>query len=187
MRILIVCTANVCRSPMGAALLDKHLAAAHIGARVRSAGTHAGAIGTDPEAIAAMNRHGLDIRNHRPRLLTRAILANEGADLVMTMTREQLRAVSVMSEGVFPHAFTVRELARRALPTHHGRQLRDASVKGWLHALSVGRNACDLVGEDFDDDVADPYGLTAAAHLAAAAQIDECMAEITRGLGTWTH
>jgi protein-tyrosine-phosphatase len=171
---------------MAAALLQKNLAAANIGARVRSAGTHGGVLTTDPEAVAAMSRHGLDIRTHRPRLLTHAILTNEGADLVITMTREQLRAVSVMCEGVFARAFTMRELARRGLPTHQGRQLRDASVKGWLQTLSVGRNACDLVGEDPNDDVADPYGLTPAAHLATAAQIDECMAEITRALGTWS-
>jgi protein-tyrosine-phosphatase len=85
---------------MAAALLEKHLAGANIGARVRSAGTHAGVLATDPEAVAAMNRHGLDIGNHRSRLLTRAILANEGADLVITMTREQLRRVSD-DEGVF--------------------------------------------------------------------------------------
>jgi protein-tyrosine-phosphatase len=39
-------------------------------------------LATDPEAVAAMNRHGLDIEHHRSRLLTRAI-RYEGADLVI--------------------------------------------------------------------------------------------------------
>jgi protein-tyrosine phosphatase len=186
MRILVVCTANVCRSPMGAALLQKHLAAASIGARVRSAGTHAGMLATDPGAIATMRRHGLDIGDHHPRLLDHAMLANDGADLVITMTREQLRAVTVMDAGVFRRTFTARELARRVFPLRTGQQLGDASVHSWLRMVGHDRNPRDLIGEDANDDVADAYGLTAAAHDATAATLDACMADIARSIGAWS-
>jgi protein-tyrosine-phosphatase len=171
---------------MAAAFLQKHLAAGHIGARVRSAGTHAGTIDTDPDAVWAMKRHGIDINTHLPRLLTRTILANEGADLVITMTREQLRAVAVMGEGAFVRAFTVRELARRVFPMRSGESAGDTSVQAWLHAVSVGRNRRDLIGDDPDDDVVDSYGLSPAAHLATAAQLDQCTADITRALSMWS-
>lgn len=72
-RITVVCTGNICRSPMGEWLLRERFEAAGLGHRVvvDSAGTTAWEEGNpaDPRAIAAMHRHGHigDYSDHRAR------------------------------------------------------------------------------------------------------------------------
>jgi protein-tyrosine-phosphatase len=90
--VLFVCTGNICRSPMAAAIARDLLAAAGSSdVEVSSAGTQAlagnGATGL---AIAIAEEHGLDLLGHRARQLTPELVA--GADLVVGMTREHTEA-----------------------------------------------------------------------------------------------
>lgn len=80
--ILVVCTGNICRSPMAAALLSHHLADATASPRVGSAGT-AALTGqpSAPEAVTLMSERGLDISGHRARQLDYDVL--KGTDLVL--------------------------------------------------------------------------------------------------------
>ncbi|MCZ7584257.1 MAG: low molecular weight phosphotyrosine protein phosphatase [Deltaproteobacteria bacterium] len=92
--ILVICTGNVCRSPMAAAALRAKLFERGIdGIRVSSAGTHGGAIPhATHEAILAAEDHGLDLTGHRSRLLTEE-LADE-ADLIIAMDHTHVAAVA---------------------------------------------------------------------------------------------
>ena len=86
--VLVVCTANICRSPMGAALLKHALAAAPEPLRsveVLSAGVAArqGDPATD-YAVAALKKVGLDLSRHRSQPVTQELLDNALAVLVMT-------------------------------------------------------------------------------------------------------
>ncbi|MBP8002854.1 MAG: low molecular weight protein arginine phosphatase [Chloroflexi bacterium] len=93
--ILIVCTANICRSPVGEALLQEKLRSnGYEGWTVASAGTWA----QDGRRAAEfsqllMSERELDISGHRSRNITTEILAD--ADLVLCMESghaEALRA-----------------------------------------------------------------------------------------------
>lgn len=93
--ILIVCTANICRSPVAAALLDDRLKQKGLKDwTVRSAGTWAVAPrGASRNSVAVMKRVGIDITGHRSRMVEESHL--EQADLVLTMEdghAEALRA-----------------------------------------------------------------------------------------------
>lgn len=69
MRILIVCTGNICRSPLAEAALRVRAAEAGLRIEVESAGTHdyhAGE-GADPRAVAAGRNRGYDLTEHRAR------------------------------------------------------------------------------------------------------------------------
>jgi protein-tyrosine phosphatase len=95
-RIIILCTGNICRSPMAAAVLESALAdgretsaAGHDGVvAVSSAGLGA-LVGypADDCAIRLLHARGLDISTHRARAFDGALgLAH---DLILTMTLEQ--------------------------------------------------------------------------------------------------
>ncbi|MFM2071870.1 MAG: hypothetical protein RLZZ623_2133, partial [Actinomycetota bacterium] len=163
-RVLIVCTANICRSPMAEALLRHHLATCDADVIVTSAGTRRGSLGStalsvDRDAASVVAGFGsefgtgdVDITAHTPRQATRELIDLEGADLVITMTRTQLREVATSARGAFGRTFTLRELARRAgdaqRPIHRALYLDpdpDSASKlssdfgNWVQALGAGR------------------------------------------------
>jgi hypothetical protein len=79
-RILLVCTANVCRSPMAQAILADKLARRRITAEVVSAGLLEGGLPTAPEAIEAVAADGPSTGGYR----SRSVVADDvsRADLV---------------------------------------------------------------------------------------------------------
>src|SRR5258708_3166420 len=86
-RILLVCTGNICRSPLAEALLHRALEQRSVeGVSVTSAGTGAwdGAPASEGAYLVGLER-GLDLSGHRARLLTRELV--EEADLILTMAR----------------------------------------------------------------------------------------------------
>ena len=166
----MVCTANVCRSPMAAALLTQHCNELGLEVVVGSAGVQAHDLPVDPDAVAAMAEYGLDISAHRPRRFDRNLLGESG--LVITMTRDHLRTVATTVPGVLRRSFTAKELARR-LTTLETLDLEE---------LNAGRSARDLMGNDPTDDVADPYGQSLQLHRQCAAELDEPMRVIAHAL-----
>jgi protein-tyrosine phosphatase len=87
--ILVVCHGNICRSPVAEALLARELAAFDI--EVQSGGFIGFNRPPPAEALAAAERHGVDLSNHRSRLVT-ADLAR-AADLIVVMDPTQRRLV----------------------------------------------------------------------------------------------
>ncbi|MGQ0701354.1 MAG: low molecular weight protein-tyrosine-phosphatase [Panacagrimonas sp.] len=81
-RILIVCTGNICRSPIAEGLLRARLQGTE--RRVLSAGTSA-LIGypADPLAVEVAMEGGVDIGGHRAQQVTLPLLA--AMDLVLTL------------------------------------------------------------------------------------------------------
>lgn len=185
LRILTVCTANVCRSPMAAAFAQRHLESNGIEALVTSAGTHGGSVLVDPEAVTAMAERGLDITTYGPRLLDRATVTEDGADLVVAMTRTHLQAVAVIGPGVFQRSFTAKELARRTHRVMFEQGLHEPTFAAWRDAVGEGRLARNLMGQDPDDDIADPYGKSLREHRRTADELDVLMAVIAHSIAAW--
>jgi protein-tyrosine-phosphatase len=93
--VLVVCTANQCRSPMAQALVRAR--AARLGQQtkveVRSAGTWAGRQASASEhAVAVMAERGLDISGHAAEEIDAEALA--WADLVLVMTAGHREAIA---------------------------------------------------------------------------------------------
>ena len=92
MRVVVVCTGNICRSPTAEAVLRQQLEQAGLGERVvvDSAGTYAGHGGEapDPRAQEAALRRGYDLSGLRARGL---VPDDAEADLVLAMDRGHLR------------------------------------------------------------------------------------------------
>ncbi|WP_104083270.1 hypothetical protein [Cryobacterium sp. Y11] len=110
-RILIVCTGNICRSPLAEQLLRASLSAAGIDAVVTSAGTRAmtGSAMT-PEAAVLSTQYGAASTDHIARQLTEQLIA--GADLVLTATRDHRREVVTLLPKATRYTFTLNQFAR---------------------------------------------------------------------------
>jgi len=98
--VLVVCTGNMCRSPMAQVLLRAALAARGADdVTVESAGTGAwdGAPASEGAYLVSLE-HGHDLSAHSARLLTRDLV--QRADLILTMSRHhRARVEELGGEG----------------------------------------------------------------------------------------
>ena len=175
LRVLFVCTANRCRSPLAAAVFAR--AAAQRGALVAtsSAGLLASGFPALPEMVAAARGIGIDLSAHRSHRMRAADL---DVDLVIGMERLHVREVAVLSPTALGRAFTFRELARRLAAADPRRAAVPASTD--LAELSAERALRDLLGNADEDDIADPAGGTPEDYAAAVLAITDCAARCAR-------
>jgi protein-tyrosine phosphatase len=93
--VLMLCTGNICRSPMAEGLLRARFAAMGRG-QVESAGIAALVDQpADPLAVELLAARGIDISGHRARQLTPELLAS--ADVVFVMEEGQRHHVERLS------------------------------------------------------------------------------------------
>ncbi|EED33976.1 Low molecular weight phosphotyrosine protein phosphatase [gamma proteobacterium NOR5-3] len=87
LRVLMVCTANVCRSPAAEALLKHHLKALGAGRSiaVRSAGTEVGAPGRrpDPRVLSILDEMGVKSSGMRAKPASQQLMDEAALVLVM--------------------------------------------------------------------------------------------------------
>ncbi|MEC9481695.1 MAG: low molecular weight protein-tyrosine-phosphatase [Halomonas sp.] len=115
-KILVVCTGNICRSPVAGALLRKHLPdrqieTAGLGALVGN--------GVHPEACQLARQESLDVDNHAACQITSEML--QRADLVLVMSEAQRRMVGEIS----PVALGKTMLFGRWLEGGKGKEIPD--------------------------------------------------------------
>src|SRR5689334_22627346 len=103
--ILVVCTGNICRSPMAAGILHDRLEQRGVKLDVTSAGTSGweGSGATD-EAVRAASELGVDISGHVARRFV-PTQASE-SDAIITMTDEHAAAVAQSSPHAAARTFT---------------------------------------------------------------------------------
>jgi protein-tyrosine phosphatase len=175
--ILVVCTGNVCRSPMAEGILREALRE-RFGDEapvVHSAGT-AGWEGSGAmvEAVAAAAERGVDISRHVARRLTPAMVRD--ADLTLAMAREHRDAIQEHAPDAADRTFTLKELVRalEAVPVAVG---AGAGAGGDLVVARVRQAAearrSGFEGNRWDEDVADPLGLPLESFRAIAWELDQ--------------
>jgi protein-tyrosine phosphatase len=151
--VLFVCTGNLCRSPMAAALLRARLEERGDQRTVASAGLVSEGVPPPRQVIDAMWAVGLDLSDHRSRLVDVPMLHD--ADVVLAMTRQHLLDLNVMAPSTWGRMFTFAELIRRAEATGNR---GDETLAEWVGRLHAGRIRADLLGLPVTEDIADPMG-----------------------------
>ena len=170
--ILVVCSGNICRSPIEEGLLRRALDRRLDGAAptVGSAGTIAvdGAAAM-PESVEAARERGIDIRGHAARRLTAELLG-----VGRPRRRHGGRASGRRRSTSCPHAaartFTLKELTRllETEPTADPERPLEVRVGDAADARARGVGA-----NRFDEDVVDPLGMPLETYRAIAWELDE--------------
>lgn len=112
--VLFVCTANICRSPMAAALFNAHARGAGESDRFFSESAGTWAVDDQPasgNSIVAMSKRGIDINQHRARTITREMI--ERAAVVLVMTRNHADALRSEFPAQRAKIHLLSELAER--------------------------------------------------------------------------
>jgi protein-tyrosine phosphatase len=174
----VLCTGNICRSPMAEALLADALARRGVDAHVHSAGLLEDGRPASGHSVTCMAGRGLDLSAHRSRVMTAELL--EGADLIVGMERRHVREAAVLAPASWPRAFTFRELARRAEAA--GPRPPGVALADWLAGLVEGRTTAAHLGESGDDDVADPIGRSLRTYAKCAEALDGLVATVVDNL-----
>jgi protein-tyrosine-phosphatase len=164
--ILVVCTGNICRSPMAEGFLRAAL--------VRRLGddaptvTSAGTAGWDgsratEEAIRAADELGVDIRGHSARHLDDPIL--DDADLIVCMAAEHRTAILHGRPDLSSTTFTLSELVGllEASPA-------SGSIGARVAAATAGRNGSP---PSRAGDIRDPLGEPLDGYREVAAELRE--------------
>jgi protein-tyrosine-phosphatase len=172
--ILLLCTANACRSVMAQAMLSARLTARGVTVPVTSAGLLGGGRRPPPEVISVLAARGLDVSGHRSHVVTISDIT--GADLILGLAREHVRHAIVLRPEAWSRAFTIRELLRRG---------RQAGVRApgepfldWLARAAGDRSRFDLLGRSPADDVADPAGGPLRGYQATAELLDQLIRDL---------
>jgi protein-tyrosine phosphatase len=149
--VLVVCTGNICRSPIGHLLLEHLLAASPVAGQVdvRGAGTYSGHAGEpmQPGAQRVLRERGIDPAGFRATPLSTSSLRS--ASLVLTAERSHRRACVRLVPSVEARAFTLLEAGRLAAAGASG-----VGIDGLVASMHERRGA--LV-DDSRVDVPDPY------------------------------
>lgn len=184
-RIMTVCTGNICRSPYAHLLLAQGLESVRPGAfEVSSAGVGALVDNVvEPGSARHLDAKGIAHADFRARQISERDL--DGIDLVLPMAVEHRKAVLSYAPRLLKRAYTIKEIARlidsaeqsqpwterlaglgtpeerwAAIPTHLARERGRARV-----------------GEGVDD-VADPYRRDDSAFDVMAREIDAAVERV---------
>jgi protein-tyrosine phosphatase len=177
---LFVCTANICRSPMAAALFAEQIDDLTDSVEVSSAGVDTSAIEgpgeVPPEVLEVMAPYGIDLVGHRARGLTASMLVD--ADLVIGMSRRHVQEAILLDPPCWPKAFMLKELVRRGAII--GPRRPDQGIRSWIDAAHGDRTRASLAHRSAADEVADPFGLSLDTYAATAVELARLTSQLGR-------
>lgn len=182
-QVLLVCTGNICRSPMAEGLLRSALERRLGGGAppIASAGTIArdGAPAM-PEAVEAAAELGVDVSSHSAHRLRPEDIRH--ADLILGMAAEHREVVQTLVQDSDARTFTLKEVVRllevagpRPVDPNSDESLRDV-------VADAHRRRADVSGFPGEDDVMDPLGLSLQAYRAVAFELEDLCERLAGGL-----
>jgi protein-tyrosine phosphatase len=172
LRILVVCTANVCRSPVSAMMLDRSLLERDIDAIVESAGFLDAGMPACPMMNAFGAELGIDLSYHRSRQVDPFVIGE--ARLVLAMERRHARDLMVTFDVGFERIFTVGGFVAQSVSTPPMGEGFDE----WLGRIAPCRTHAEFLGANCDHDVVDPHGESKRIHRRAFDHLQTAMDQV---------
>jgi len=182
-QVLLVCTGNICRSPMAEGLLRSALER-RLGDDAPPVGS-AGTIARDgapamPEAVEAVAELGVDVSGHSARRLRPEDIRD--AVLIVVMAAEHREDVQALVPEAEARTFTLKELVR-LMETAGARPVDttpfDMGLRGAVADAHRGRGGSPAIP---DEDVMDPLGLSLQGYRAVASELEDLCERLASGL-----
>jgi protein-tyrosine phosphatase len=175
MRVLAVCSGNLCRSPLAEQLLRARLH--DVGIEFSSSGVVARDGDPMPDEAAALSREfGGDPAGHASRPLVEEHVADSA--LVLGMAREHRRDAVTLLPRASRYTFTLREFARlsRALTDADFDRIRSegdsaARLAALIEEVAANRGYVPPPEDPAEDDILDPYRMDASVYRRSAEQL----------------
>ena len=188
--MLLVCTGNVCRSPMAAQLLRVRLGVLGC-VEVVSAGTDArvGEPMTEQAATIArrLGASATDVAEHRAQQLEPWMLRD--VDLVLALARDHRRVILDLVPSATRRTFTLREFGHISSAGEGLRQGGSGETAGSEDRLrsdvakaAAFRGVVPPFARAEDADIVDPYRRSDAVYEESAAQVASSVDEVGRFL-----
>lgn len=179
--ILVVCTGNICRSPVAAGLLTPRLRGT--GISVSSAGTHA-VIGSPPtpEAIGFVRGlDGIDLSWSAVQLTKHAA---ESADLILTMTLGHRSHVTQLAPRSVRRTYTMIEFARITGLLEEDRRFE--TLEAFVEACAPLRRRAhtEIPSAEIPDPYGGPPGGYTESFTMVARAVDLAAAALSGKIGT---
>jgi protein-tyrosine phosphatase len=180
--ILVVCSGNICRSPVAEGLLRRGVQR-RFGSdapEVSSAGT-IGLEGSSatPESVQAAAERGVDISSHVARRLTEPMI--ERADLLVCMAAEHRAAIATRLPTARDRTFTLKELARLLEDDAPAAPLSGDALAARIAIAGAARRGGGPTNP-YDEDVVDPLGMPLETYRAITWELDDWIDRLLAGL-----
>ncbi|WEO77976.1 low molecular weight phosphatase family protein [Cryobacterium sp. SO2] len=202
--ILVVCTGNICRSPVAERLLRAQTAALGLPVLVHSAGTQS-MVGHDmtPEAAQLAQHYGADSLGHRSKQLTEQQIRD--ADLILTATREHRSKVVSLYPRAARYTYTINQVARllpaavESLADPDGlsttlvelaetpRPDFATQLRALVAEVAATRGFSPPPALPEDDDIEDPYRQSTAVYARVGAVLNATVTQITEAFAAATR
>lgn len=177
--VVLVCTANVCRSPIGELLLrqaviDRWGPTSTDAWKITSAGTAARpGDPIHPHARRVLGERGIVAGDFRSRPLDEETML--AADLVLTATRKQRALAVSLASAAVGHTFTLRQFARLSESVADIADDDPAAQGSRLVAAARLARSTAPVTQGSHDDIVDPIGQPIQSFRVCATVIDRAI------------
>ena len=132
MRVLFICTGNICRSPMGELLFRTYTQGTSL--EIGSAGTHSlVGHGIDPSSKALMYAVGIDSSQFRSTQLTQDIADN--SDLILCFEPEQRHNIVIIAPTALPYTFTLTDFSNMCAYCAQHNMITGATIQERLQSV----------------------------------------------------